>query len=168
MVDTHFMIGQTRTAIAGDPDLLLGFGQCLTQMGAEVVAAVAPATGPALTSVPVDRVQIGDLEDLEKTAREHRAELLIANSHAVDSAKRLGIPIIRAGFPQYDLLGGYQRTFIGYRGTRQLFFDLANILAERRADAIPQYHSLYSQKRDKHTLEGNTHDYVSTGAADAP
>ncbi len=48
MVDTHFMIGQTRVAIAADPDLLLGFAQCLTQMGAEVVAAVAPATGPAL------------------------------------------------------------------------------------------------------------------------
>ena len=106
-------------------------------MGAEVVAAVAPAAGPALSSVPAEHVQIGDLEDLEKTARRRKAELLIGNSHAVDAAGRLGIPIVRAGFPQYDLIGGYQRTFIGYRGTRQLFFDLANLLAEHRARFHP-------------------------------
>ncbi|MDR3632221.1 MAG: nitrogenase iron-molybdenum cofactor biosynthesis protein NifN [Isosphaeraceae bacterium] len=168
MVDTHFMIGQTRVAIAADPDLLLGFSQCLTQMGAEVVAAVAPAAGPALASVPVDRVQIGDLEDLEKAARERRAELLFGNSHAVDSAERLGLPIVRAGFPQYDLIGGYQRTFIGYRGTRQLLFDLANLLAEQRAHAIPPYRSIYSQKRDNLTPEGNLHGHIPVVAVDAP
>ncbi|WP_165227754.1 nitrogenase iron-molybdenum cofactor biosynthesis protein NifN [Aquisphaera insulae] len=154
MVDTHFMIGQTRLAIAADPDLLLAFGQLAAQMGAEVVAAVAPAAGPSLSSVPAAAVQIGDLADLEKAAREGRAECLIGNSHAVDSAGRLGIPIVRAGFPQYDLIGGYQRTFIGYRGTRQLLFDLANMLAERRHHAIPAYRSIYSQKRDDPAPEG--------------
>jgi nitrogenase molybdenum-iron protein NifN len=163
MVDTHFMIGQTRVAIAADPDLLLAFGQCLAQMGAEVVAAVAPAAGPALGSVPVDQVQIGDLEDLEAAAR-RRAELLIGNSHAVDSATRLGIPILRAGFPQYDLIGGYQRTFIGYRGTRQLLFDLANLVAEHRHhhQAISPHRSIYSQKRDNPCSEERLHDNVAT------
>ena len=146
MVDTHFMIGQTRVAIAADPDLLLAFSQFFTQMGAEIVAAVAPAAGPALASVPAKEVQVGDLEDLEKAAWAGRAELLIGNSHAVDSAERLGIPILRAGFPQYDHVGGYQRTFIGYRGARQLLFDLANQLAEERHDAIRPYRSIYSQK----------------------
>ena len=148
MVDTHFMIGQTRVAIAADPDLLLCFGQVLTQLGAEVVAAVAPSAGPSLPSIPTEEVQLGDLEDLERRSRERRAELLISNSHAVDSAERLGIPILRAGFPQYDLIGGYQRTFIGYRGTRQLLFDVANMLAEHRHHAIAPYRSVYSQKRD--------------------
>ena len=137
MVDTHFMIGQTRVAIAADPDLLLAFSQFFTQMGAEIVAAVAPAAGPALASVPAKEVHVGDLEDLEKAAWAGRAELLIGNSHAVDSAERLGIPILRAGFPQYDHVGGYQRTFIGYRGARQLLFDLANQMAEDRHDADP-------------------------------
>ena len=69
-----------------------------------------------------------DLEDLEKMARANQAEVLIANSHGIESAERLGIPLLRAGFPQYDMLGGYQRTWIGYRGTRQTLFDLANIM----------------------------------------
>jgi len=166
MVDTHFMIGQTRVAIAADPDLLLALSQFFTQMGAEVVAAVAPAPGPALSAVPAKQVQLGDLEDLEKAARAGRAELLVGNSHAVDSAERLGIPILRAGFPQYDFVGGYQRTFIGYRGARQLLFDLANQMAEERHQAIRPYRSVYSQKRDNVPQKGMDHDSLEPCAVD--
>jgi nitrogenase molybdenum-iron protein NifN len=51
----------------------------------------------------------------------------------VDSAKRLGIPLLRAGFPQFDLIGGYQKTWIGYQGTRQALFDLANLMLSHHA-----------------------------------
>jgi hypothetical protein len=34
---------------------------------------------------------------------------VISNSHAAETAGRLGVPLLRAGFPQYDLIGGYQR-----------------------------------------------------------
>jgi nitrogenase molybdenum-iron protein NifN len=168
MVDTHFMVGQTRVAIAADPDLLLSFSQFLTQMGAEIVAALSPTNGPALASVPVAEVKIGDLEDLEKAARAGRAELLIGNSHAVDSADRLGIPILRVGFPQYDLIGGYQRTFIGYRGARQLLFDLANELSETRHQQIAPYRSIYTQKRDETFPKVTSHDPNNTCAAGHP
>ncbi|MBN2702269.1 MAG: nitrogenase iron-molybdenum cofactor biosynthesis protein NifN, partial [Methylothermaceae bacterium] len=43
MLDTHFMLGQARVAVAADPDLLHGFAELLTGMGAEVAAAVAPS-----------------------------------------------------------------------------------------------------------------------------
>jgi nitrogenase molybdenum-iron protein NifN len=168
MVDTHFMVGQTRVAIAADPDLLLSFSQFLTQMGAEIVAALSPAGGPALSSVPAAEVMLGDLEDLEKAARAGRAELLIGNSHAVDSANRLGIPILRIGFPQYDLIGGYQRTFIGYRGARQLLFDLANELSETRHQQIAPYRSIYTQKRDETFPKVNPHDSNNTHAVGYP
>ena len=168
MVDTHFMVGQTRVAIAADPDLLLSFSQFLTQMGAEIVAALSPTGGPALSSVPAAEVMLGDLEDLEKAARAGRAELLIGNSHAVDSANRLGIPILRVGFPQYDLIGGYQRTFIGYRGARQLLFDLANQLSETRHETIAPYRSIYTQKRDETFPKVNPHDSNNTHAVGYP
>jgi len=168
MVDTHFMVGQTRVAIAADPDLLLSMSQFMTQMGAEIVAALSPAGGLALASVPATEVKIGDLEDLEKTARAGRAELLIGNSHAVDSADRLGIPILRVGFPQYDLIGGYQRAFIGYRGARQLLFDLANQLSETRHQTIAPYRSIYTQKWDETFPKVNSHDSGNTCALGCP
>ena len=43
MVDSHFMLGFARVAIAADPDLLFSVSQLVTEMGCEVVAAVSPA-----------------------------------------------------------------------------------------------------------------------------
>ncbi len=146
MLDTHFMLGMTRVAVAADPDLLNAFSHLLKGMGAETVAAVAPANAPALKSVAADTVKLGDLEELEKTARAKNAEILISNSHAVESAERLGVPILRAGFPQYDLLGGYQKAWVGYQGTRQTLFDIANLLLNLERGEIHPYRSIYAQK----------------------
>ncbi|MEY6433341.1 nitrogenase iron-molybdenum cofactor biosynthesis protein NifN [Thioalkalicoccus limnaeus] len=145
MLDCHFMLGLTRIALAGDPDLLVGFSELLDSVGAETVAAVAPTSAPSLERVICDQVKIGDLEDLERLARERDAALLISNSHAVDSAQRLGIPLLRAGFPQYDLVGGYQRTWIGYRGTRATLFDLANLMLSHEQGAVRPYRSRLKQ-----------------------
>lgn len=142
MVDTHFMAGFARLALALDPDHLLAFGEFFSGMGAEIVAAVAPVRADALKDVPCATVQIGDLEDLERAAKLGNAQLLISNSHAAQSAGRLNIPLLRAGFPQHDLVGGYARAWVGYRGARQALFDLANLILGQHHD-IPAYRSIY-------------------------
>jgi nitrogenase molybdenum-iron protein NifN len=146
MVDSHFMLGFARVAIAADPDLLYGYARLLTEMGCEVVAAVSPARANILHHVMADKVSIGDLEDLEIAARSQQAQLVISNSHAVETARRLGVPLLRAGFPQYDLIGGYQRLWVGYRGTRQTLFDLANMMVEHGHHEPEPYVSIYSQR----------------------
>ena len=148
MLDTHFMLGQLRVAIAADPDQLNAFSHLLASMGADIVAAVTTAHTPVLANMPVKQIKIGDLEDLELLAKEHKAQLLIGNSHTVASAERLGIPILRAGFPLYNVMGGYQKTWIGYRGSRQALFDLANLVINFAHEEIEVYHSIYSQKFD--------------------
>jgi nitrogenase molybdenum-iron protein NifN len=140
MVDTHFMTGFAPIALALDPDQLLGFADFLTGVGAQIVAAVAPARAEALADVPCAAVQVGDLEDLEKSAV--AARLLISNSHAAATAERLGVPLLRAGFPQYDWVGGYARAWVGYRGARQALFDLANLFLGQHHD-IPAYRSVF-------------------------
>jgi nitrogenase molybdenum-cofactor synthesis protein NifE len=146
MLDTHFMLGISRFALAADPDLLVGFSDLLASMGAETVAAVAPANAASLPRARTDKVKIGDLEDLELVARARGAEVLIGNSHAAHTAERLRIPLLRAGFPLHDQVGGYQRTWIGYQGTRQTLFDLANILLRLERGEIHPYRSKLSQK----------------------
>jgi nitrogenase molybdenum-iron protein NifN len=146
MLDGHFMLGMARIAVAGDPDLLIGFSQMLAGIGAETVTAVSPINAPSLQQVTADSVKIGDLQDLEQLAEANGAEVLISNSHGVESAERLGIPLLRAGFPQYDTLGGYQKTWIGYRGSRQTLFDLANIMLTLEKGEIHPYRSIYAQK----------------------
>ncbi|MBI5330220.1 MAG: nitrogenase iron-molybdenum cofactor biosynthesis protein NifN [Betaproteobacteria bacterium] len=146
MVDTHFMLGFARVAIAADPDLLYSLARLVTDMGCEVTAAVAPARAAILDRVPAAQVQLGDLEDMERAAREHGVDLVLSNSHAVDAARRLGAPLLRAGFPQYDLIGGYQKLWAGYRGTRQTLFDLANLAVEHGHHDVEPYRSIYSTR----------------------
>ena len=144
MVDCHFQIGAARIAIAADADLLEAFLRFLPGAGAQVVAAVASARARGLAALPIERVVVGDLEDLETLARAAGADLLIANSHGSEIAARLGIPLLRAGFPLSDIYGGHARCQVGYRGSRQVLFDIANLLAARQR-AVPPYRSLYWQ-----------------------
>jgi nitrogenase molybdenum-iron protein NifN len=146
MLDTHFMLGQLRIAIAADADLLNAFVDLVQEMGAEVVAAVTSCNVPLLARIPVATIKIGDLEDMEHIGKANKVQLVIGNSHAVDTAQRLGTPILRAGFPLYDIIGGYQKTWIGYRGTRQTLFDLANLVINFSHEEIPVYRSVYAQK----------------------
>lgn len=142
MVDTHFMTGLRRVAIAADPDLLLQLATLVAGMGSEIVAAVSPIKAASLASVPAAQAHVGDLEDLETLAHAGGAELLIASSHAGATAARLGIPLLRAGMPQYDVVGGHCKTWVGYRGTRQTLFDLANLVVEHH-ETIAPHHSRY-------------------------
>jgi nitrogenase molybdenum-iron protein NifN len=140
MVDTHFQTGFARVALALDPDQLIGFARFLAGMGAEIVVAVAPARADVLADMPCAAVQVGDLEDLEHGAAD--AQVIIANSHAAGMAERLGLPLMRAGFPQYDWVGGYARQWIGYRGARQALFDFANVILGHHHE-IPAYRSIF-------------------------
>lgn len=142
MVDGQFQIAGAKVAIAGEGDLLGMLGGFIQKLGAEVTAAVTPSRVPNLERLPISRVVVGDMADLEATAYEQGADLMMANSHGTDICARLGIPLIHAGYPQYDLYGAGARAWIGYRGSRQLVFDLANALA-RHHEEIRPYRSRY-------------------------
>ena len=90
------------------------------------------------------------LEDLENLARRQRVQLVMSNSHAVGTAQRLGVPLLRAGFPQYDWVGGFARAWVGYRGSRQALFDLANLLLSQHHDIQPYRSRYWSAERDGH------------------
>ena len=93
--------------------------------------------------MPSANVAVGDLDDVERAAA-GGCDLLVANSHASDAAARLNVPLFRAGFPIYDRLGAAQRVSVGYRGTRELIFEIGNLLMERQ-----QEHALLGGRRRK-------------------
>ncbi|MDD3444768.1 MAG: nitrogenase iron-molybdenum cofactor biosynthesis protein NifN [Zavarzinia sp.] len=138
MLDGHFHFGDRRIAIAADPDLLSTLANFFGGLGAEVVTAVA-STGnsPVLTDIPADEVIIGDLTDFEQAAAENGAELLVTHAHGRQAAERLGLPLYRVGFPIFDRLGAQHRAMVGYRGTRDLIVDLANLFIAVRPEKRP-------------------------------
>jgi nitrogenase molybdenum-iron protein NifN len=157
LLDTHFMLGQLRVALAADADLLAAFVDLLQETGADVVTAVTSCNTPSLAGIPVVNIKIGDLEDMEKLGKAVKVQLIIGNSHAVTSAERLNVPILRAGFPLYDVIGGYAKTWIGYAGTRQILFDLANLVINHAHEEIPIYHSRYAQKPADEVIAPSCH-----------
>jgi nitrogenase molybdenum-iron protein NifN len=138
MLDGHFHFGGTRLAIAGEPDHLAALAGVAASLGAEIAVAVS-ATGqsPALAGVPADSVHVGDLGLMEELAREAGVDLIIANAHAGMAADALGVPLVRAGFPVFDRLGSQHQAAIGYAGTMQLIFTIANALQAARHHATP-------------------------------
>jgi nitrogenase molybdenum-iron protein NifN len=94
-------------------------------MGCRIGAAVTTTASPLLQRLPCDQVLIGDLEDLENRAQD--CDLLITHSHGRQMADRLGIPFLRLGLPMFDRLGAAHQVTVGYRGTRDLLFQVANI-----------------------------------------
>jgi nitrogenase molybdenum-iron protein NifN len=125
MLDGHFQFGGKRIAIGAEPDLLWATASFLAEMGSEIAAAVTTTASPVLERLAIDEVLIGDLEDLETRAVD--CDLLITHSHGRQAAERLDIPFYRQGLPTFDRLGAAHQVSIGYRGTRNLVFEIGNL-----------------------------------------
>jgi nitrogenase molybdenum-iron protein NifN len=136
MLDGHFHFGGKRVAIAAEPDLLAAFSHWLHEMGCEIQAAVTTTQSPSLESLPVHEVVLGDLEDLEIRAVE--ADLIVTHSHGRQAAERLGIPLLRIGLPIFDRLGAGQHVSVGYRGTRDLIFEVGNLFLANIHEPTPR------------------------------
>ncbi len=134
MLDAHFHIGGRKLAIGAEPDLLFDLSSMLHEMGAAVTVAVTTTQSPVLERIKTDEVLIGDLEDLETLAKAKDCDLLITHSHGRQAAERLKIPFYRAGFPIFDRLGPGHQLSVGYRGTRDLIFDLGNLIVADREE----------------------------------
>jgi nitrogenase molybdenum-iron protein alpha/beta subunit len=128
LLDSHFFFGGKRVAIALEPDQLYSLAWWFHSTGVTVQAAVTPTKSPLLKQLPLEQAYIGDLEDLEDLAS--GADLLVANSKARPTAKRLNLPLYQHGFPILDRLGNGQRCTVGYRGTLNLIFELGNLFLE--------------------------------------
>ncbi|MBY5405763.1 nitrogenase iron-molybdenum cofactor biosynthesis protein NifN [Rhizobium leguminosarum] len=131
MLDGHSHMAGKKIAIASEPDQLFQFSDFFTAMGAEIAAAVTTTgTSKALEMVPAKTVKVGDLGDLESLGA--TADLIVTHSHGREAAKRLGVPLMRVGLPMFDRVGSQHKLTILYRGTRDMIFDLANIIQANR------------------------------------
>lgn len=139
MLDGHFHFGNKRIAIGADPDLLTGLAAFFASMGSDIVTAVASTSNsPLLANVATARVVVGDLMDFEDSAAAADADLLVTHSHGRQASERLGIPLLRIGFPVFDRLGTMHRCTAGYQGTRNLIFEVANIVLSGLHEHAPE------------------------------
>ncbi len=123
MRDAHFYYSGKRATLALDPDLSIALSRVLDEMGVEVVQAVIPHSAPSAAYIVAEEVIVGDLQSVGDGM-----DILISNSHAQETAKRLKVPLYQAGFPVYKILGITAKVNIGYAGTLNAINEIGNLL----------------------------------------
>jgi len=140
MVDSHYQFGRKKVALALEADHLKSMARFLHGMGCELTAAISATRTRGLDALPCDQVFVGDLEDLEKAAA--GADLIVANSNGRQAAAKLGIKAhLRTGLPVFDRLGAHQKVWVGYRGTMNLVFEVANLFQASATEAQKLAHN---------------------------
>ncbi len=120
--DAHFFTAGKKVCIALEPDHAAQQSRLLSWAGMEIALAVIPADGPGAGKIQAAMTTISDLFSIEG-----KFDLLVSNSHAEETAKRLGVPLFQTGFPVYKLFGNTARISIGYRGVLGIINEVANI-----------------------------------------
>jgi nitrogenase molybdenum-iron protein NifN len=143
LVDGHKYVNGVRAVVYGEGDLVAGLVDFLSEIGiVPVICATGDGSGrlgkvirQGLDKKLQDRIDViegVDFVDIEARARQTGADLMIGNSKGYSLARKLGIPLIRVGFPIHDRLGGNRVLHLGYAGTQALFDRIADALFEQR------------------------------------
>ena len=152
LIDTHSQLGGKKAALAMEADHLTAFTALFNSINIQLSVLVSPCNQPQLTTLPVEQVKIGDLQDLQELAIEADVDLLLSNSHASAIAKKMNIPLLRIGIPIHDQFGCFAKSGIGYSGIRNTLFELANLL-RHEVHSIPVYHSPLKQDLSQIKME---------------
>jgi nitrogenase molybdenum-iron protein NifN len=144
-VDGHKYVFGKRAIVYGEEDFVIGIVSFLAEIGIETVLVVSGGESgllkkiiPHITKNDAVRVMSGgDFEMMNEAADELHPDLLIGNSKGYYIARRLGIPLVRVGFPIHDRFGGQRIQHLCYEGTQQLFDRIVNALIEYKQEHSP-------------------------------
>jgi len=143
--DAHKYIFEIPCLLYGEEDFVVGMASFLAEIGMiPAVCASGSASGllesrlrevlPDYDTMDVRIASGSDFIGIEEVARERDVKLVVGNSKGYKTAKNLGIPLVRAGFPIHDRFGGHRILHLGYEGAQNLFDLLVNTVLENIQD----------------------------------
>jgi nitrogenase molybdenum-iron protein NifN len=144
-VDGHKYVSRVKAIVYGEEDLVAGIVSFLGEIGIVPVICASGAKSGVLETVLKDvnpgfdlaktKIMSGaDFVEIEKMAGELNPDIIIGHSKGYSVARKLGIPIVRIGFPVHDRIGGSRILHLGYRGAQQLFDRIVNAIMESRQE----------------------------------
>jgi len=147
-IDGHKYLFGKRAVIYGEADFVASMAVFLDEIG--MVPALC-ATGAATSNVRetivsaldesraqnVQVIEDADFVSILEACRSIGPDIIIGNSKGYFLSKRLGVPLVRVGFPVHDRVGGQRILHTCYRGTQQLFDRIVNGLIEAVQEKSP-------------------------------
>lgn len=143
-VDAHKYVFGKRAVVYGDQDLVVALASLLVEIGIVPVLCASGAKSGRLRerilalepelAHDVTILEGVDFAGIEEHAERLKPDLLIGNSKGYKLSRKLGVPLVRVGFPIHDRIDGPRLVHVGYRGAQQLFDRIANALIEAAQD----------------------------------
>lgn len=162
IIDSHKYNGEARVAIFGEPDFVYSTTRMVLENGA---VPVVIATGNkcdmlkeflqdevlnVANKLCVDKVEFlddTDFKTIEKYVVECGVNVMIGSSDGRRIEHKYNIPLIRAGFPIHDRVGGQRIMSIGYEGSMEFGDKIANTILEYKESSFRE--NLYDELFDK-------------------
>ena len=146
-IDGHKYLFGKRAIVYGEEDLVIGLISFLEEIGIETILATSGGESNMLKD-EINRITDGkrkdmmvvnglDFETINDMVDELKPDLMIGNSKGYYITRRLGIPLIRVGFPVHDRVGAQLLRHLCYEGTHQLFDRITNALIEYKQEHSP-------------------------------
>jgi nitrogenase molybdenum-iron protein NifN len=141
-VDAHKYLFGKRAVVYGEEDLVVGLASLLTEIGIIPVLcasggrsgafeqAISEVTCGILSRQPIVKEGL-DFQEIEDLAEGLSPDLMIGNSKGYTLSRKLGIPLVRVGFPIHDRFGGQRTLHVGYRGAQSLLDRIVNAIIEK-------------------------------------
>ncbi len=144
-VDGHKYVARAKAVVYGEEDLVAGIVSLLSEIGVIPVICASGGKSGLLESVlkevnpdldPEETIIMSgaDFIEIEEMAHKVSPDIIIGHSKGYSVARKLGVPIVRIGFPIHDRFGGARIQHLGYRGTQQLFDRIVNSIMEKRQE----------------------------------
>ncbi|MDD5186878.1 MAG: nitrogenase component 1 [Methanoregula sp.] len=148
MADAHKYNAEGRPVIYGDPELVYALTRCCCENGA-VPAVIASGSGNSRLALCLEPLLAGldeqpvlleetDFAAIEAAVLRSGANVAIGHSGGKFLTERHGIPVIRAGFPVHDRIGGQRILSVGYAGSLAFLDRFTNTLLEKKYSTYRQ------------------------------
>jgi len=142
MIDSHKYNGEGRAVIFGEPGLVAAITGLCVENGIKPVIVSTGTDNESFKSIIEgeckDEMPVilddTDFETILGMAAGLNANILIGNSDGKVITEKLGIPLVRVGYPIHDRVGGQRLLYTGYKGTMHLLDDITNTLLADRND----------------------------------
>jgi nitrogenase molybdenum-iron protein NifN len=141
-IDGHKVVSGKRAVIYGEADFVASMASFLDEIGIVPALCATGASTKKFREIVSSGLSEGhkdiiirddaDFEDMLEICRSIGVDIIIGNSKGYYLAKNLNIPLVRAGFPIHDRIGGQRILHVGYAGTQQLFDRIVNALIEHK------------------------------------
>jgi nitrogenase molybdenum-iron protein NifN len=144
LIDGHKYVFEKRAIVYGEEDLVVGLASFLCEIGVTPVLCASggrsklfeKALREASPLLPAESIvkEGFDFAEIAELAPSLKPDFLIGSSKGSQIARSLRIPLIRAGFPIHDRIGGQRVAHLGYRGAQELYDRIVNAMLEFKQD----------------------------------